>query len=88
MFEVKKSEGLRVKIYDNEYSLSKPTVKMIEAYAVDIADVPTSEKFARAKTLLVGMGLDAAVIDGMEFDHLNDLIEFLTSSMQKASKKN
>lgn len=88
MFEVKKSEGLRVKIYDNEYSLSKPTVKMIESYAIDIADAPTAEKFARAKTLLVGMGLDSSVIDGMEFDHLNELIEFLTSSMQKASKKN
>lgn len=88
MFEVKKSEDLKVKIYGEEYSLQKPTVKMIEAYAVDIADIPTAEKFTRAKTLLVGMGLNDAVIDGMEFDHLNELIEFLTSSMQKASKKN
>ena len=88
MFEVKRSEGLKVKIYDEEFSLKKPSVKMIEAYAIDIENAPKGEQFSRAKTLLTQMGLRAELVDELEFDHLQELIEFLTSSMTKAAKKN
>lgn len=88
VFELKRSEGLKVKIYDEEFSLKKPSVKMTEAYAIDIDKASKGEQFARAKTLLTDMGLSEALVDGMEFDHLQELIEFLTSSMTKAAKKN
>ena len=88
MFEIKRSEGLKVKIYDVEYALKKPSVKMIEEYAIDLEQAPTSEKFARAKFLLVGMGLPQSVVDEMEFEHLQQLIEFLTGAMTSGSKKN
>ena len=88
MFEVKRSEGLKVKIYDEEFSLRKPSVKMIEAYAIDIEKATKGEQFARAKALLTNMGLSQELVDNMEFDHLQELIEFLTSSMTRAAKKN
>lgn len=88
VFEVKRSEGLKVRIYEQEYSLKKPSVKMIEDYAIDIENAPKAEQFTRAKTLLTNMGLTQEIVDGLEFDHLTQLIEFLTSSMTKASKKN
>ena len=88
MFEVKRSEGLKVKIYGEDFSLKKPSVKMIEAYAIDIEKATRGEQFARAKMLLTQMGLSQELVDEMEFDHLQELIEFLTSSMTKAAKKN
>lgn len=88
MFEVKRSEGLKVKIYGDEFSLKKPSVKMIEEYAIDIDKATKGEQFARAKSLLTNMGLTEDLVNGMEFDHLQELIEFLTSSMASASKKN
>lgn len=88
MFEVKRSEGLKVKIYGEEFSLKKPSVKMIEEYAIDIEKAPKGEQFTRAKTLLQSMGLSLELVEEMEFDHLQELIEFLTSSMAKAAKKN
>lgn len=88
MFEVKRSEVLKVKIYDQEFSLKKPTVKMIQDYAIDIEKSEKGEQFARGKKLLTSMGLSDEICDGMEIDHLSELIEFLTSSMTKASKKN
>lgn len=88
MFEVKRSTGLKVKIYDEEFSLKRPSVKMIEDYAIDIEKAPKAEQFNRAKALLTNMGLTQEIVDGMEFDHLQQLIEYLTSSMTKASKKN
>ena len=87
-FEVKRSEGIKVKIYETEYVLKKPSVKAIKDYALDLEKVSTAEKFDRAKTLLTGMGLKPEVVDEMEFDHLQELIEFLTESMAKAGKKN
>lgn len=88
VFEVKRSESLKVKIYDEEFSLKKPSVKMIEDYAIDIEKAPKAEQFTRAKTLLTNMGLTEKLVNEMEFDHLQELIEFLTSSMTKAAKKN
>lgn len=88
MFEVKRSEVLRVRIYGEEFSLRKPSVKMIGDYAVDIEKATTSEQFSRGKALLMGMGLKEELINGMEIDHLTELITFLTSSMEKDSKKN
>lgn len=88
MFEIKRSDSILVKIYGDEFHLKKPSVKMIEAYAIDIDKATKGEQFSRAKTLLTEMGLSAQVVDGMEFDHLQELIEFLTSSMAKAAKKN
>lgn len=88
MFEVKRSDSLKVRIYGEEYTLKKPTVKAIELYAIDIDKAGTAEKFARAKTLLTGMGLKSEIVDDLEFDHLQELIEFLTGAMTKAAKKN
>ena len=88
MFEVKRSDGLKVKIYDVEYQLKKPTVKMIELYSIDIDKVSTGEKFGRMKTLLKGMGLGVEVVDDLEFDHMNELIEFLMGAMTSVAKKN
>lgn len=88
MFEIKRSEGLKVKIYGAEYTLRKPSVKMIEDFSSGIDDAPTGEKFDRAKFLLTSMGLEAKVIDDMELDHLNQLIGFITETMTDAAKKN
>jgi hypothetical protein len=88
MFEVKRSEAVKVVIYGEEFALKKPSVKMIEAYAIDIDKASKAEQFARAKTLLTEMGLTQELVENLEFDHLQDLIEFLTSSMAKAAKKN
>jgi len=88
MFEVKRSEAVKVVIYGEEFALKKPSVKMIEAYAIDIDKASKAEQFARAKTLLTEMGLTQELVENLEFDHLQELIEFLTSSMAKAAKKN
>lgn len=88
MFEVKRSEGVRVKIYGEEFALRKPSVKMIEQYAIDIDKAAQTEQFARAKSLLVNMGLREELVEEMEFDHLQLLISHLTTSMAEASKKN
>ena len=73
VFEIKRSENLKIRIYGEEFSLKRPTVKMIEAYAIDIDKAPSSEQFDRAKTLLSEMGLNQELIESMEFDHLQDL---------------
>jgi len=92
MFEVKRSEGLKVKIYGEEFLLKKPSVKMIEDYAIDIEVASKAEQFARAKTLVMKMGLPSKFFDesdeALEFDHLQGLIQHLTESMSKSSKKN
>lgn len=88
MFEVKRSEGLKVKIYDTVYDLKKPTVKMIKDYSIDLESASVGEKFERAKTLLEGMGLGADITDEMEFDHLQGLVEYLTKAMTDSAKKN
>jgi len=93
MFEVKRSESLKIKIYGEEYSLKKPSVSAVEEYSIDIDKVSAKEQFARAKSLLLKMGLPEKFLtkdsaDELEFGHLKPLVQHVTDEMVDAAKKN
>ena len=77
---------VEVKIYGESYSLTKPTVKMVEELGQLSEGKTDMEKYVATKNLVVSLGLPMSVVDGMEIEPFNALVEHLMP--KSASKKN
>ena len=81
-FVVEKSPEIKVRIYGQDYSLTKPTHKMAKELAKKIKGAGEDEAYDIISAYIVGLGLPQEVLEGMEADHVLKLCDFL------APKKN
>jgi hypothetical protein len=81
-FVVEKSPKIKVRIYGEDYDLTKPTHKVAKELAKKIKGIDESEAYDMISDYLVGLGLPGDVLENMEADHVLKLCDFL------APKKN
>lgn len=90
-FEIKQKTLVRVKIYGEEFELRKPTVGQIEEIEEASSDAKTSKKGSKIYEKILGLldtlGLPRDFAKEMEIDHLNQLMEHLTSQFNGDAKK-
>jgi hypothetical protein len=82
-FEVKQKTKIKISIYDQEFSLSKPTVGQAESLAsfADLKD--NSEALKRTIEFMELMGLPKDISESMELEHFTALVEFVVSKVKK-----
>jgi hypothetical protein len=81
-FSVEKKPALKVSIYGQEFSVSKPTVDQVKEYrekmkSENFDDIESSKEF------LVGLGMSYDVLGSMEAEDYSGLIEFLINPKKK-----
>jgi len=83
-FVIEKKAVVKVKIYDRELDIKKPTVGMIESLNAQMkAVVDDGEKFKIMRSFLVQLGLPEEVLNEMQMDHYLELVEFLSAPKKK-----
>lgn len=77
-FSIEKSPKIKVRIYGQDYDLTKPTHKVATAMAKKLKDKDGANTYDVISDYLVGLGLPVKVIDEMESEHVLDLCDFLS----------
>ncbi len=89
MFEIKSKTKLTVKLYGEEFHLSKPTVEQVELlqFESSIGKKTTAEQFEIICDALNLLGLPKEFSKKMEIDHLIQLINYLSGALDFDKKK-
>lgn len=81
-FEITKKPALKISIYGQEFSVTKPTVNQVKEYR-DKAKSGDFDEIEDSKKFLVGLGMSYDVLGSMEAQDYAGLIEFLINPKKK-----
>jgi len=89
VFEIKQKTKVKVKIYDSEFELRKPTVGQVESLQKlsGIEKKTEQEQFEAIVSFLEVLGLPSDFSKDMEIDHLIKLINHLSGELNLDKKK-
>lgn len=89
MFEIKSKTKITVKLYGEEFHLSKPTVEQVELLQSDsdMKGKTTKQKFEMICDVLDILGLPKDFSKKMEIDHLVKLIQYISGALNSDKKK-
>jgi hypothetical protein len=80
MLEIKKSDLLKVKIYEKEYEIKKPTVRQVQCLQEALKDEDQSRSMKALCSFFVELGLPEDVVLDLELDALTKLGEYVNGS--------
>ena len=82
MFEIKKKEPLKLKIYDVEYQVKRPSLGAFESLQTQMKE-NAGESIKLTRDFLVSLGLPQEILLDLEVEDFNLLTEFVVSSSKK-----
>lgn len=79
-FEIKEKSKVKVKIYGQEYALTKPTLGQIELMQDEMESQDAKKSITMLKNFLDSLGFPKADLAKLEVQHITKLVEFLCDS--------
>lgn len=76
-FEVAKRPKLKVKIYDNEFNMVKPTIRQAEGMRKKLKAMAEGDELKVMGEFLQELGLPSSIMEEMELEHFTSLTEWL-----------
>jgi hypothetical protein len=80
MLEIKKHSKLKVKIFDTEYEVNKPTIRQVEKFQIELKDSEKSGSIKPMVDYFSELGLPSSVVYEIDLDGLQALAEYLNGS--------
>ncbi len=78
-FEIKRKAQVKVKIYDQEFAIRKPTVGELEGMDTEIRGAQ-GDSIKIMRKYMVALGMPEQILNDLEADHFVELFQFLNGT--------